>query len=208
MAAMNNANARFLRTKFKYHMQYRSAQWEDLMKNKTYLTFFLIAIASLASAFIPQAALPAGGGMMGGGMMGGPGGGTIDGGSQIHEAAKLGDLEKVQTLLKNNPELVSSKDSKGNTPLHVAASSGYAGTRDVAELLLKNKADVNARNNEGATPLHEAAMWGDKLVVGLLLANKAEINAKDSKGNTPLHIALQHGQKDMAEFLRQHGAHE
>jgi hypothetical protein len=89
-------------------MQYRSAQWEDLMKTKTYLTFFLIIIASLASVFIPQAALPAGGGMMGG-----PSGGTIGGGSPIHEAAKLGDLEKVQTLLKNNPELVSSKADFG-----------------------------------------------------------------------------------------------
>ena len=37
---------------------------------------------------------------------------------EIHEAAKGGDLEKVKALLKANPDLVSSKDQAGATPLH------------------------------------------------------------------------------------------
>ncbi len=39
----------------------------------------------------------------------------------IHDAARNGDLEKVRALLKDNPDLVFSKDDNGKTPLHMAA---------------------------------------------------------------------------------------
>ena len=60
---------------------------------------------------------------------------------EIHDAAGVGDLAKVQVLLKSNPDLVFSKDQQGATPLHFAAASDH---QDVAELLLANHADVNA----------------------------------------------------------------
>ncbi len=63
---------------------------------------------------------------------------------EIHDAAQNGDLAKVKALLKANPDLVSSKDTNGMTPLHCAAVKGH---KDVAELLLANKAEVNARDN-------------------------------------------------------------
>jgi hypothetical protein len=75
----------------------------------------------------------------------------------IHAAAKAGDLEKVNALLKDNPELVSGRD-QGWTPLHVAAEFGK---KDVAELLLANKADANARDRDGHTPLHYALQPAD-----------------------------------------------
>ena len=70
---------------------------------------------------------------------------------EIHDAAKRGDLAKVKALLKDNPDLVFSKDNDGKTPLHLAAVYGH---KDVAELLLANKAEVNAKDNDGDTPLH------------------------------------------------------
>ena len=69
--------------------------------------------------------------------------------SELHDVVNQGDLAKVQALVKSNPALVFSKDSNGNTPLHLAAAKGYG---DVAELLLANHADVNARNNKGESP--------------------------------------------------------
>ena len=63
---------------------------------------------------------------------------------EIHDAAKTGDLAKVQALLKDNHDLVFSKDNNGGTPLHWAALNGH---KDVAELLLANRADVNAKDN-------------------------------------------------------------
>jgi ankyrin repeat protein len=61
---------------------------------------------------------------------------------EIHDAAQTGDLVRVKALLKDNPELVSSRDGPDDTPLHVAAQRGH---KDVVELLLANKADVNAK---------------------------------------------------------------
>jgi hypothetical protein len=109
---------------------------------------------------------------------------------EIHDAASSGDLAKVKALLKDNPELVSGKDSNGWTPLHLAT---MIGNKDMAKLLLANKAEVNAKNNSGATPLHWAALRGDKDMAELLLANKAEVNVRDEFGATPLHLAAQQG---------------
>jgi ankyrin repeat protein len=67
----------------------------------------------------------------------------------IHVAAKTGDLAKVGALLKDSPELVSSRD-KGWTPLHDAAEYCF---KDIAELLLAHKADVNAKDDKGETPI-------------------------------------------------------
>ena len=146
------------------------------------------------------------------------------------------DSGKFKALLKDNPNLVSSRYTNGWTPLHFAAhrpskavvelllaneaevnakdNNGgtpllYAtagGRRDVAQVLLANKAEVNAKANDGQTPLHWAAANGHKDVVELLLANKAEVNAKANNGYTPLQAAR--GHEAVAALLRQHGGHE
>jgi len=124
----------------------------------------------------------------------------------IHDAARDGDLKKVELLLKEQPALVSSKDEKyGQTPLHIAA---FNNRLDVAKLLLANKADVNAKANNGSTPLHLAAAKGNKDMVELLLAGKADVNAVDNEGWSPLHSAIVWGHKDIEELLKQHGAED
>jgi ankyrin repeat protein len=122
---------------------------------------------------------------------------------EIHDAARDGDLEKVKALLKDNPDLVFSKDNVGWMPLEFAAWKGY---KDIVELLLASNADVNAKDNLGDTPLHFAVANDHKDVVELLLASKADVNAKDKAGETPLHEAAMKDHKDVAKFLLQHGA--
>ena len=117
---------------------------------------------------------------------------------EIHNAVKKGDLEKINALLKENPDLASSKDYGGETPLHWAAIKG---NKEVAELLLKYKADVNAKNTAGETPLHIAARHGHLEIAELLLANNADVNAENHNGFTPLDCAY----KNVVELLRQHG---
>ena len=64
---------------------------------------------------------------------------------EIHDAARNGDLAKVKALLKENPDLVSSKDDDGTTPLHQAAIGGH---RDVAEFLLDGKQKLMPRTTQ------------------------------------------------------------
>ena len=54
---------------------------------------------------------------------------------------------------------ISTKDSEGNSPLHVAAEVNDV---DIINLLIENKVDVNARNNTQQTALHLAAQNGCK----------------------------------------------
>ena len=117
----------------------------------------------------------------------------------INTAVGVGDLNRVQALLKDNPELISSKDASGDTPLH-AAIAAKAG-KNLVELLLASNADVNARGANGATPLHLAAVSGDQSLVQQLLDHKADINARQNTGETILHLTACQGNLQMAEFL-------
>jgi hypothetical protein len=119
-------------------------------------------------------------------------------GGEIHDAAKSGDVEKVKTLLKGNPDLVFSKDSNGAVPLHWAALNDR---KDVAELLLANNAIVDARESNGQTPLHLAVFNHHNDVMELLLANKADVNARSNNGTTALSLAANKGYRDLVAVL-------
>lgn len=124
----------------------------------------------------------------------------------IHDAARSGDLAKVEALIKAHPELVSAKDEQyGQTPLEIAAFNGH---KDVAEFLLANKADVNAKAKNGSTALHLAAAKGDAGIVELLLANNADVNALDNEGWSPMHSAVFWSQKETADLLAAKGGKE
>ncbi len=96
-------------------------------------------------------------------------------GGEIHDAARDGDVERVKTLLKDNPAEVNAKDDGGWTPLHYAV-----GHKEVVELLLTQKAEVNARDNSGWTPLHLARINRNRAEEELLVASGAEQDIFDA----------------------------
>ncbi len=121
----------------------------------------------------------------------------------IHEAAKIGSLEKVKAFLANG-EKVDVTDKHGMTPLYHAAANGH---KDVCEFLISQGADVNAGREIGFTPL--TAALNNRTESGveifkLLVDRGADININVG-GYTLLHQAVYscHNEnvRNIAEFL-------
>ena len=123
--------------------------------------------------------------------------------STIHQASAKGDLLLVKTLVKNTPSLVSERDERDVTPLHLAC---FYGQRLVVRFLLSAGAPIDAVTKSGYTPLLWAAWRKHTPVVKNLLSKGANVNAKSNAGMTPLHFAIQNGDKQMAELLLNNGA--
>jgi ankyrin repeat protein len=78
----------------------------------------------------------------------------------LFETCATGNLERVETLVKENAGVVNAFAPDGFFPLGLAAFFGH---RAIVEFLLKNGADVNAaaRNAQKVTALHGAVARRD-----------------------------------------------
>jgi ankyrin repeat protein len=115
-------------------------------------------------------------------------------GGEIHDAADSGDVEKVKTILKSNPDLISSRNPRGNTPLFHACDI------ETAVVLLAYKPDVNATNFFGETPLLHALHVGRASVAELLLAHGAKVNLT-TMDSSPLYATMMSCGKRTAPHL-------
>ncbi|KAK7571104.1 hypothetical protein V9T40_014708 [Parthenolecanium corni] len=127
----------------------------------------------------------------------------LRGNAALLDAAKKGNLARIQRLL--TPENINCRDLQGrnSTPLHLAA--GY-NNLEVAEFLLERGADVNAQDKGGLIPLHNASSYGHLDIAALLIKYKTNVNATDKWGFTPLHEAAQKGRTQLSALLLAHGA--
>ncbi|XP_071948207.1 poly [ADP-ribose] polymerase tankyrase-1-like [Antedon mediterranea] len=127
----------------------------------------------------------------------------LRGDAALIEAAKKGNLARVQKLV--TPENINCRDSQGrnSTPLHLAA--GYNNV-EVAEYLLESGADVNAQDKGGLIPLHNASSYGHVDIAALLIKHNTCVNAQDRWNFTPLHEAAQKGRTQLCALLLAHGA--
>ena len=149
--------------------------------------------------------------------------------SELFEAIKAGDFERVKALVSADSALVDARDAAGQSAILTAvyhgrkeianlivargatltfAESCAAGEFDQVERLLAAGALVNAYSDDGWTPLHLASFFGHPKVAELLLAHAADVTArsKNANGNTPLHAALAANQKFVAGLLIGAGA--
>jgi ankyrin repeat protein len=101
----------------------------------------------------------------------------------IHDLTREGSLPKLRNLLRSHPEDINALDASGQSPLHIAATSGYL---DVAKYLRRKGAELNTDDDTGQTPLHLAAIHSHEPLVRFLLTAGAEPDAEDDSGKTAL----------------------
>ena len=123
----------------------------------------------------------------------------------VHEAAAMGVLARLQSLLETDPSLVNAFADDGFLPLALAA---FFGQTAAAELLLAHHADPNtpSRNAQGVNALHAALAGPTPELARALLNAGADPNARQQSGVTPLHEAAHIGRADLVRLLLDHGA--
>lgn len=131
-------------------------------------------------------------------------------------AAKQGRLRIVQALVEKGISL-KVINAFGQTPLHVAASTGQVET--VRYLIGQKQLDVNAKDAHGSTPLHLLAILPaaeddgiktpeERLVptAMVLVTNGARVDVTDGWGRTPLSYAAEKGHVALCAYLLKQGA--
>ena len=116
---------------------------------------------------------------------------------------ELGEISRVQAIIKNSPDLINAPDQSGQTLLETYARRGDLA---VVKLLLDNGAVANGIKHPDLTPLHFAAGNGHKAMVDLLLSKGAKADVKNEAGVTPLHLAVLKGYELVARDLIEAGA--
>ena len=118
----------------------------------------------------------------------------------IFDAARTGNVARVQELIRTPGVDVNVTDKFGDTPLHDAASHGH---KEIVELLLNAGANMNSKGFEDQTPLHLAALSGHTEVVELLIRAGADINMKNKYGRTALEMARDWKGEDVVALIIQ-----
>jgi cytohesin len=125
----------------------------------------------------------------------------------LQEAAAIGDVNMVSSLLKKGVGVDSWEGTLKKTALQRAAMSGH---KEVVTLLLAKGARIDAQEDfPGGTALDYAAEKSHKEIAELLIAHGANVNAARRRypaGDTPLHSAVRAGHKDIIELLIDKGA--
>lgn len=106
--------------------------------------------------------------------------------SEIHSAVDSGDVNRVQSILEQRPEVVNDRTIAGSTPLHLAVGMNNAA---ITRLLIEKGADVNATTKEGFTPLHWAAYMNAGGAASILVQHGADLRLKTKGGDTAIEIA-------------------
>jgi uncharacterized protein len=124
---------------------------------------------------------------------------------ELHEAAALGQLERVKHFVEKDPSQAKSYSPDGFPVLALAAVFGHL---EVAEYLLGSGADVNAvaTNGTGYNALTGAVASGHPALVAWLLEIGADPNYRYGAGYSPLITAAANGHLGIVNMLLEDGA--
>jgi ankyrin repeat protein len=123
--------------------------------------------------------------------------------NNILQAARTGDVGKVNALLQKGEHIDAIDDKNGYSPLIWALSQDH---EEVAQALLENKADPNIVAKRGETALMVAIERGTSTeILASLLAFGADPNLQTGAG-TALMIAALHSPIEVVKQLLESGA--
>ncbi|KAI8818408.1 ankyrin repeat-containing domain protein [Fimicolochytrium jonesii] len=128
-----------------------------------------------------------------------------DGWTALHIAAHHAATECLEYLLTCAPELSIAKSKCDRTPLHMAASTGFAAG---LEMLLRNAKtfyeDTNVcdlKDAEGATVFHAAAVGGSLECIDMCVQNGCDVHATSKGGLGAAHYAAMVGRVEVLRHL-------
>ena len=124
---------------------------------------------------------------------------------QLHDAAAVGDLSRLQQLLANPAANANSLSPDGFPVVALAAAFGHL---PVVQFLASRGADINAisTNGSGYTALTGAVASGHVAIVEWLLQHSANPNYRYAAGYSPLLTASANGHLEIIKLLLAHGA--
>ena len=122
--------------------------------------------------------------------------------SLLHDACEdNGNLAMVKYLVEKHGCDPSGKDDDGDTPLHLAASSGKL---DISMYLIEErKCSSGCPGQRGRSPLHYACEGNGNLAMVKYLVEKhgCDLFIQDIYGQTPLDLATTCNNKLVIEYL-------
>ena len=127
----------------------------------------------------------------------------VNGNTALHLLIERNLVNDIREVVETCPESLDLKDSRGNTPLLLAAFNGQC---EIMSILLENGADIDATNSKGYTALAVAARKRNARAVSTLLEFAANPDVPDNEGRTPLFVACQDKQLDIVRLLVENGA--
>ena len=117
----------------------------------------------------------------------------------IHIAAKLGNLEAIQTMVDLGADINAL--STGNLNV-LQVSSMFNQTKVVRFLLSQNNIQIKNKENKKFHPLHLSVLGKHFEVIDELLSHTSiNINLKNNEGFTAFHLAVSMGNSEMVDFL-------
>ncbi|KAG5550146.1 hypothetical protein RHGRI_015189 [Rhododendron griersonianum] len=112
--------------------------------------------------------------------------------------------------MTDEPDILTRKDTQGNTILHFLAAGGNATAfRELFEggLLTRSNGggggELRTWNWRGDTVLHEAARFGRVNVVEIIMERERElVSERNAMGGTPLYSAAANGEREVFNLLK------
>ena len=125
----------------------------------------------------------------------------------IHEAAREGRTQAVESLLSANPKLAYLHDLDERLPIHWACAFAHL---EIVKLLTSTRSfDPDTQDGSGWTPLAIASSLKENSglpIIELLLSKDADPKMPTNSGVTALHLAVSKNNLDVCKILLKHGA--